>query len=425
MQQNYAQMNGTTNNGQGGQGNSNGPNNFGYNPYALPPSSYHSHGQPNSIQQHGSYSNGTNGALHSQTPNPREQQLQNQQMSSNAISPAWAKQLEEAAANRMAASPHHHARLAQLERRGYGSSALSIVDPKDKLFDPSGITSSTSSHATVNGLPPRQGSALSSAKSSSLFHKKTDSIASDRSKHTSKASTSPSQISDGKEIDDSSTVSSWTTLDMGGMALKNLSSTLFAYSFLTVLYLPHNALTSLPPALCQLTSLIRLDVSSNKLTSVPPEMGTLTSLRELLLFDNLIVTLPAELGTLHLLDILGIEGNPLQESLRTIAEKDGTAGLIAFLRDSCPVPAPPVEREWINIDQDDLPTAEDADDGKHDGFSVLCYNILCEKYATGQIYGYTPSWALSWEYRKELVLQEVLGYEADILCLQVCVSMPL
>ena len=389
-----------------------------YNPYNLPPSGYSHHATANiqQQQQHSSYTNNSS-SLHSQTPNPRERQVQPQAQSqtqpSQPITPAWAKQLEYAAASRMAASPHHHARVAQLEKRGHSSSALSIIDPKDKLSstsDSSFITSST------NIGPPglaRPGSAVATARS--LNHKKTDSLSSDRSKPNSKASNSPSQLSE-KETDADS--SSWSTLDMGGMSLKNLAPALFAYSFLTALYIPHNTLTTLPTALCKLKHLVRLDASSNKLTSVPVELGTMTTLRELLLFDNLIVNLPPELGTLHLLDVLGVEGNPLQDSLRVIAEKDGTSGLVAFLRDSCPVPMPPVEREWINIDLDEVPTADDIED-KNDGFSVLCYNILCEKYATTSMYGYTPSWALNWEYRKELVLQEVVGYEADVLCLQV------
>jgi hypothetical protein len=49
----------------------------------------------------------------------------------------------------------------------------------------------------------------------------------------------------------------------------------------------------------------------------------------------------------------------------------------------------------------------------------MCYNTLCDKYATPQAYGYTPSWALAWEYRKELLLQDILNYSADIVCLQV------
>ena len=56
---------------------------------------------------------------------------------------------------------------------------------------------------------------------------------------------------------------------------------------------------------------------------------------------------------------------------------------------------------------------------KIDSFTVLCYNTLCEKYATPQSYAYTPSWALSWDYRKDLLLQDILNYNADIVCLQV------
>lgn len=32
----------------------------------------------------------------------------------------------------------------------------------------------------------------------------------------------------------------------------------------------------------------------------------------------------------------------------------------------------------------------------------MCYNVLCDKYATRQMYGYCPSWALSWDYRKKV-----------------------
>ena len=35
-----------------------------------------------------------------------------------------------------------------------------------------------------------------------------------------------------------------------------------------------------------------------------------------------------------------------------------------------------------------------------------------------QIYGYCPSWALSWEYRKKGILDEIRQYAADIICLQ-------
>lgn len=49
----------------------------------------------------------------------------------------------------------------------------------------------------------------------------------------------------------------------------------------------------------------------------------------------------------------------------------------------------------------------------------MCYNVLCDKYATRQLYGYCPSWALNWEYRKKSIIQEILGCNADIISLQV------
>uniref|UniRef100_A0A0R3RJ73 poly(A)-specific ribonuclease n=1 Tax=Elaeophora elaphi TaxID=1147741 RepID=A0A0R3RJ73_9BILA len=51
-------------------------------------------------------------------------------------------------------------------------------------------------------------------------------------------------------------------------------------------------------------------------------------------------------------------------------------------------------------------------------FTVLCYNVLCDKYATNNLYSYCPSWALNWEYRKAAILKEIRHYEADIITLQ-------
>lgn len=71
----------------------------------------------------------------------------------------------------------------------------------------------------------------------------------------------------------------------------------------------------------------------------------------------------------------------------------------------------------------------------------MCYNVLCDKYATRQMYGYCPSWALNWDYRKKVIqintlderkwtwinskklllqaiLDEIRHYSADIISLQ-------
>ena len=52
-------------------------------------------------------------------------------------------------------------------------------------------------------------------------------------------------------------------------------------------------------------------------------------------------------------------------------------------------------------------------------FTVYCLNVLTQKFATSDLYQYCPSWALTWEYRKDLILQDILQQSADIVCLQV------
>ena len=52
-------------------------------------------------------------------------------------------------------------------------------------------------------------------------------------------------------------------------------------------------------------------------------------------------------------------------------------------------------------------------------FSVMCYNVLSDKYATRQVYGYCPTWALKWEYRRNNIMGEMKESRADIFCLQV------
>ncbi|XVF34186.1 hypothetical protein REPUB_Repub18cG0037200 [Reevesia pubescens] len=50
-------------------------------------------------------------------------------------------------------------------------------------------------------------------------------------------------------------------------------------------------------------------------------------------------------------------------------------------------------------------------------FTVLSYNILSDSYASSELYGYGPSWALSWPHRRHNLLREIVGYRADIVCL--------
>ena len=51
-------------------------------------------------------------------------------------------------------------------------------------------------------------------------------------------------------------------------------------------------------------------------------------------------------------------------------------------------------------------------------FTVLDYNILCDKYASPALYNYCPTQALDWNYRRSVILEEIKTYNADFLCLQ-------
>lgn len=51
-------------------------------------------------------------------------------------------------------------------------------------------------------------------------------------------------------------------------------------------------------------------------------------------------------------------------------------------------------------------------------FTVLTYNILADLYATQQAFPTSEPHALLWQYRRQLILQELELYNADIVCLQ-------
>ncbi|KNZ80216.1 Glucose-repressible alcohol dehydrogenase transcriptional effector [Termitomyces sp. J132] len=309
-----------------------------------------------------------------------------------ALTPHWQQQLLKYEMVRSSRSPFHRARASALASRTVAKAAIPITNPN--LVKP---TSETNGHS--DSSDPSESSPTPTA-AAVINHPSS----------TAAPVTAPRPTSIRPD-------NSWHSLDMGGVGLKHLTSNLFNLTFLSNLFLNHNALTIVPPQFAKLRHLEVLDLSDNLLTSLPPEMGMLTQLKEFYIFDNQITTIPFEFGTLHQLKTLGIEGNPLDAAMKQLVQKEGTVALITYLRDSCPVPAPPPGRVWKNLLS---PVEEEAmqSDPYTETISVLSYNILCEKYATERLYGYTPSWALTWDYRKELVLEELKSHETDFLCLQ-------
>ncbi|TFL04580.1 Endonuclease/exonuclease/phosphatase [Pterulicium gracile] len=319
-------------------------------------------------------------------------------VSNQAISNHWSNQIIKCEHIRNSSSMFFRARQSQIAARHTIKSAIPITNPN-------AVKIAAELNGDVPSAPPTPGNADTSPKAA---------VAADHPSSTVAPIADTLRITSARPPENT-----WNSLDMGGVGLQNvpLKSSLFSYNFLTNLYLNHNSLSSLPGEITQLRHLEVLDLSCNKFASIPPELGMLTRLKELMLFDNQLTTIPPELGTLHQLSTLGVEGNPLDHQLAAIIQKEGTPYFIAYLRDSCPVPTPPPERSWIH-----LASAQERDlinnDPSTEVFAVLSYNILCARAATEKMYGYTPSWALSWEYRKELILTEIVNYDAEIVCLQ-------
>src|ERR1700729_3225346 len=254
---------------------------------------------------------------------------------------------------RSSRSPHHRARASAMASRTVTRSAIPITNPNSKPSTDMNGTARDDEVAPLDTSPSSQSATSANHPSSTVA--------------PIMEAPRPTAIRPPQNT--------WSSLDMGGVNIKNLPPTsgLFSLTFLINLYLNHNALSAVPGEICKLRHLELLDLSGNSLTSVPPELGMLTQLKELYLFDNHIVTLPPELGSLHQLQTLGVEGNPLDPSLKNIVQKDGTSALVSYLRDSCPVPAPPPERQWKNL----ISQAERdamASDPNVETFSVLCYN---------------------------------------------------
>ncbi|KAI0030781.1 Endonuclease/exonuclease/phosphatase [Vararia minispora EC-137] len=313
-----------------------------------------------------------------------------------AHAPHWQTQLYKFELSRTFRSPHHRARANAMALRTVSKQAIPITNPNKPPPEPNG--------APKEGASPQLTENGGTASPKPVEDHPSSTVGAGSAQQRQQTKTRNS---------------TWTSLDMGGVQLKNLPPTsgLFSFTFLVNLYLNHNQLSVIPPEITRLKSLVVLDLSGNQLQHVPPELGMLTQLKELLLFDNHLTSLPPELGTLHQLQTLGIEGNPLDASLKAIIQKEGTPALISFLRDSCPMRPPPPPRQWTSLLTDAEHEAIKSDPNA-EIFRVLSFNILCEKAATERLYGYTPSWALAWEYRRGVIMREIAKHDADFLCLQ-------
>ncbi|XP_050707538.1 CCR4-NOT transcription complex subunit 6-like [Eriocheir sinensis] len=204
----------------------------------------------------------------------------------------------------------------------------------------------------------------------------------------------------------------WPELEITGN-IRNISPAVWSLQHLTSLYLNDNCLSRIPAEIARLEHLMYLDLSCNKIRSLPAEIGELTRLRELLLNNNQLRVLPYEIGKLFNLQNIGLKGNPLTMEIQAVySDSNGTLKLLSYMLDNLAVTTPqPPQRPWIHLGEPDRTKPSCI-------FTVMCYNVLCDKYATRQMYGYCPSWALEWEYRKKGIMDEIKHYIADIITLQ-------
>ncbi|KAJ5168182.1 Glucose-repressible alcohol dehydrogenase transcriptional effector [Penicillium canariense] len=331
-----------------------------HHPHHAPQPAHHHAHQPHS--QHGlaHQQHFPAGALATTTPHFTSNHLQNGAPTAGdddideSMNEFWQEQLQLAAESRQANSPHYYARIMAQQSKGIQIMPSQTDTPDQKANGQNGIVASKAAS--------RQG---------------------------------------------------WNALDFGGQGLRAMATSLFNYTFLEKLYLNHNKLKVLPPAIGQLRKLTHLDLSGNDLNELPEEIGMLTNLKKLYLFDNNIRTLPYEMGYLYRLETLGIEGCPLNDVLKSQIMKEGTKSLIKYLKEEMPVHLPPPDRDWVILDE----TASSTN-SPTEKITVLSYNTLCDSSATQSHYGYAPSRVLSWEFRRELILNELRSHSSDIVCLQ-------
>eukprot|EP01130_Rhizamoeba_saxonica_P015525 TRINITY_DN6995_c0_g1_i1.p1 TRINITY_DN6995_c0_g1~~TRINITY_DN6995_c0_g1_i1.p1 ORF type:complete len:501 (+),score=94.86 TRINITY_DN6995_c0_g1_i1:245-1747(+) len=204
----------------------------------------------------------------------------------------------------------------------------------------------------------------------------------------------------------------WTKLDISNRKIRTLSPNISIYSNLTELYLQNNSLKALPLSFfSSLTNLQHLDLSNNQFSWVQLQICNLLDLKVLNLNWNQIRELPNEMGKLFRLESLMLDGNPISKPTPDVLNKD-TSYIIGYLRDRMQAGDSPPPRKWIK------PSIVPNYSYNKEPLRVISYNVLAESYVDVDRIQYCPSWALPWDYRKKRILNEILYYKADVICLQ-------
>lgn len=79
-------------------------------------------------------------------------------------------------------------------------------------------------------------------------------------------------------------------------------------------------------------------------------------------------------------------------------------------------PAPP-PRPWIQSSQLTKQVTRSQQSGQPE-FTVISYNVLCDRMVSNEWFPTSPDIALDWTYRRELILKQLLEFNSDIIALQ-------
>ncbi|CAG2099944.1 unnamed protein product, partial [Medioppia subpectinata] len=189
---------------------------------------------------------------------------------------------------------------------------------------------------------------------------------------------------------------------MSFQGLKFISNSLFLINNLKELLLHNNDLRSIPEGICRFKTLEKLNFSYNKIKHIPPELGRLVNLKELYLNDNFISEIPWEMGSLYNLEIFNLSNNPLVPPFNSLS-KDRS--VIRFCREHNINYLPPCDRSWLEVVY--------RPENSFETISVGTYNILCNFFASKLTYA--PAWIINPDYRKDILIQNIISYNLDIL----------
>lgn len=204
-------------------------------------------------------------------------------------------------------------------------------------------------------------------------------------------------------------------LDLSLQGLATISPIFYNWGHISLLYLAGNSLATLPPEISKMAQLVTLDVSNNRIVQFPKELGRLHGLRDFRAGGNLLSSIPLEFGMLYQMENFDLDENPLVGQIQSIYKNSGGLGVLRYCRDNVVMSLSGREREWT---YNPSGAVQEMSPELQDIVTVGSYNILCPMYATSHEFSYVPTWALQWDTRKALILQEATSYGTDILCIQ-------